>query len=74
MKSQAMSEEELRSRILVLLKQIGTPGRCRACGATIYWVQHLNKRWAPYTELGLNHFADCPKREEFKRGSKTERR
>jgi hypothetical protein len=57
----------LRENIVKLLTQIGDKGKCRGCGAEIYWVTHKNGKKAPYTSSGLNHFADCPKAGDFKK-------
>jgi hypothetical protein len=58
----------LAKNLDLLIKQIGDPGVCRGCGAPIRWVRHLNGKRVPYTVVGLNHFADCPKAKHFKRG------
>lgn len=53
----------------LLLNHGGKKGTCDGprCGATIYWVTHLNGKSVPYTAAGLNHFVDCPDRDRFKR-------
>lgn len=43
------------------------PGMCGGCGAEIYWIIHRNGRRVPYTVRGLNHFVDCPAREDFRK-------
>jgi hypothetical protein len=53
--------------MLGLLHRIGKQDSCRGCAKTIYWVRHANGANTPYTEVGLNHFIDCPEREAFKR-------
>lgn len=58
----------LGNNIISLLNQVGDPGVCKGCGKTIWWVKHLNGKKAPYTEKGLNHFADCPQANKFKKG------
>lgn len=58
---------KLLSNIALLLKQIGDPGKCRGCGADIWWVTHKNGKKAPYTAAGLNHFADCSAANKFKK-------
>lgn len=50
-----------------LLNNIGTKGFCRGCQAPVYWVTHKNKKPVPYTPAGLNHFQDCPQREQFRK-------
>ncbi len=57
----------LKKNITNLFKQIGEPSQCRGCGAEIYWVVHRSGKRAPYTPLGLNHFADCPAAASFKK-------
>jgi len=58
---------QLKQNITRLLQQVGVPGTCKGCGGSIRWVQHTNGKWAPYTKLGLNHFADCPVKEQFRK-------
>ena len=50
-----------------LLEVVGQRGRCRGCGAEIYWIEHRNRKRAPYTVHGINHFIDCPQSAKFKR-------
>jgi len=54
-------------RLQALIKQIGSPGTCRGCGASIYWVKHHTGRTAPYSPMGLNHFAECPNAKAFRK-------
>jgi nucleoside 2-deoxyribosyltransferase len=59
----------LEQRIEQLLKNVAEERRsCRLCDAQLYMVRHWNKRLAPYTASGLNHFLDCPHADKFKRG------
>lgn len=64
-------ERTLLRRIEGLLRLIGDPGRCGGCNLPIYWVRHVapgaSGRRAPYTHEGLNHFADCPAAERYRR-------
>lgn len=61
-------EDELLRRIKKLLSLVGSQGKCKGCGAEIWWVPHLaNGTRAPYTAEGLNHFIDCPDAAQFKR-------
>ena len=55
------------ANLRTLLKQIGTPAICwlqgqdgKVCGQPIFWLTTKNGRQAPYTEIGISHFADCP--------------
>ncbi len=50
-----------------LLKQIGEPALCSGCGVRIWFVRHLNGKRVPYTSSGLNHFADCPEAQKFRK-------
>ena len=69
MADQIVNLPTLEQRIEQLLKNVAEERRpCRLCGAQLYMVRHWNKRLAPYTESGLNHFVDCPHADKFKRG------
>lgn len=58
----------VRNNIALLYKSIGADqGKCRGCGATIWWVMHKSGRKAPYTKDALNHFADCPRRDQYRK-------
>lgn len=58
----------LLSNIKKLLDAAGEVGACKGCGKTIWWIRHRTSgKPAPYTEEGLNHFADCPQRAQFKK-------
>ena len=66
--------DELRNNIKLLLNNVGDRGTCGqgptpGCGAEIWWVKHSNGKVAPYTEDGLNHFANCEKAENFRKKS-----
>lgn len=61
-----MKNEDLLKRIKALLKNVGDPGVCRGCGVSIVWMRHKNGKAVPYTEQGLNHFADCPVAQRFR--------
>jgi hypothetical protein len=58
----------LRSNIKTLYGHLGfEQGNCRACGRLIWWgVTKAGKR-APYTADALNHFADCPGADQFRK-------
>ena len=60
--------KRLQNNVRLLLRQIGEPATCRGCSRPIWWVKHLNGKKAPYTLEGLNHFADCPRAKQFKKG------
>lgn len=55
-----------KTAMLALLKKIADGKRC-SCGAFIYMVRHSLGEVAPYTAAGLNHFIDCPTRDQFKK-------
>lgn len=59
--------QDLRKRIRALLRNVGEEGSCKGCQAPIYWVVHRNGKRAPYTVDGLNHFADCPAANLFRK-------
>jgi len=59
--------EAVRGRLRALIRQVGEPAMCQGCEANIYFVRHLNGRNAPYDADGVNHFATCPKAENFRR-------
>ena len=50
-----------------LVKATGQEGFCRGCNARVWWVQHVKTGLTPYTVAGLNHFIDCPKRDDFRK-------
>ena len=55
----------LQANMVDLLLRIGSPAKCKGCGAQVVWLTHLNGKKAPYTLKGLNHFVDCPVRDRF---------
>ena len=55
------------ANLRMLLKQIGRPGNCKACGAPITWVTTKNGRHAPINQFGVNHFADCAMSDRFRK-------
>lgn len=58
----------LLQNIFTLLKIIGEPGKCKKCGKEIFWVlNHKTGKRMPITLEALNHFADCPYANEFKK-------
>lgn len=59
----------LSRRLGELLDKIADPGLCRGCGTPIFWVVHKKtQKRVPYTIEGLNHFVDCPERDQFRKG------
>jgi hypothetical protein len=56
-----------RALIAALLTHVGEGNFCRGCQAPIWWVEHKNGKLVPYDETGINHFATCPQREQFRR-------
>lgn len=61
-----MATKPPEERIKDLVKAVGQEGQCRGCGRKIWWIVTKNGKKAPYTDEGLNHFADCPKANEFR--------
>lgn len=62
------NEGVLLQRIRDLLFAVGDLARCKGCGAQIVWVKHKDGKAVPYTTEGLNHFRDCPARDQFRKG------
>jgi hypothetical protein len=60
---------QAEARIEELVERIGSAGVC-GCGKEIYWLRHRNGVNAPYDRNGVNHFATCPKRGEYRRRAK----
>ncbi len=57
----------IQDAMIRVLELTGDKGSCAGCGAIIYWIRHNNGKAVPYTEAGLNHFIDCPKRDQFRK-------
>lgn len=56
-----------RALTTMLLRHVGTPSRCRGCGAEVIWAYHRDTmKNTPYNLDGVNHFATCPKAAEFR--------
>lgn len=59
--------EKIRKNLRSLYKTIGADeAACKGCGRKIFWVKTKNGKNAPFTEDGLNHFADCPESAKFR--------
>lgn len=71
LRTTAASLQAVVKNVSGLLKQLGTPSRCKGCNAAIWWVVHSNGKRVPYTGVGLNHFADCPKAARFRKDKVT---
>jgi hypothetical protein len=54
-----------------LVANIGERGTCKGCLRDIVWITHKNGVSAPYDLDGVNHFATCPKSNQFKKEPKT---
>lgn len=61
-------KRELQTNVIHLLNQVGDRGACKKCPKEIWWVRMRSGRTAPYTADALNHFADCPHADEFRKG------
>lgn len=58
----------LYGNIARLLNQVGEPADCRGCKARIWFVFHpKTSKHAPYTASALNHYADCPAADKFRK-------
>lgn len=57
-----------RNTTVALVRNMATnAARCEGCQAEIWWcLSGKTKRPMPITALGLNHFADCPNKEQFR--------
>jgi len=66
-----LAMDNLSDRLLKLLKTCGSEGKCKACGATIFWFMTVkNKKLIPYTSEGIPHFGDCPAADKFRKNVK----
>lgn len=60
--------DQIEEALQALLELIGGPGRCKGCGAPIYWVKHVGKvEPVPYSHGGINHFITCPNADQFRK-------
>lgn len=64
----------LQRAAVLLMDKIGTPGVCRGCRATIYFVLVSEKNGSgdrmkpvrkPYDANGQSHFMSCPRAKDF---------
>lgn len=71
---EAMIAQEISDALVVMLRQVGTPGTCRGpnCGAPIIWVRSSNNNGlTPFdARMGINHYLACPDAKLFRRGHK----
>ena len=58
---------QLKQNLINILNQVGKPDTCKGCHVVIYWIKHKNGKMTPYTENGLNHLADCPVSDRFRK-------
>lgn len=61
-----MTDKE-RKNVWRLLDQIADRSACKGCGKPIWWVKMRSGKVAPYTDEAINHFADCPMADRFRR-------
>lgn len=63
--------QTFEERVEDLLEKIAEITRpCRGCGETVYFVRHrASGKLAPYTREALNHFANCPNAQQFKKAA-----
>jgi hypothetical protein len=58
----------LEDRVFDLLWRAAKEIRpCKACGVTLYFIEHASGKIAPYTADAVNHFANCPEAKQFRR-------
>lgn len=59
----ARREAEYQKLLLqAILRHVGAPAHCKACGAPILWIRHLaDAKSVPYNYSGVSHFSECPK-------------
>lgn len=63
-----MLRAEYRANIQRLYAVMGLAQKnCDACGRAIWFVRTERGRFAPFTDDGVSHFADCPKADELRR-------
>lgn len=58
---------ELRKRLNAMLNVISDPRPCKLCGTMIWFIPTKNGKQAPCSLSGLNHFADCPNADAFRK-------
>ena len=60
--------EALEERAATLVKAVGEPGKCRGCGAEIFWLTTFrNGKAAPDDATGVTHFATCRSAAQFRK-------
>lgn len=67
------THQALRKNVYTLLNTLGDKAQCKGCGADIWWIKTRAGKNAPITAVGLNHFADCPKADRFRKAKGTGR-
>ena len=62
--------EQTVENLYKILGMIGDVGVCKGCGQNIIWIKNpkSGKLMPISTANGVNHFADCPKADQFKKG------
>lgn len=58
---------KLQEAMVRLLDVVGRRSTCKGCERQIWWIKTRVGKMAPYTEEGINHFADCPKASRFRK-------
>ena len=51
-----------------MLDMIGDRGRCKSCGAEIWWLKSKTGKAMPFTEALVSHFSDCPHANMHRKG------
>lgn len=55
------------AKVDMLLRKIGSVGKCRHCNERIYWVKSKRGKNMPIQADALSHFAECPGADDFRR-------
>lgn len=61
---------EATKRITALLDIVGGQGKCKGCGAKVWWVVTKHGKRMPISDSGISHFVDCPESERFRRNGR----
>lgn len=62
-----LQESDLIKNIRRMFDLISSGNKTCKCGAEIWFIRHKQSgKEVPYTERALNHFIDCPEREDFR--------
>lgn len=62
-----MEGHNFQHNIEQILLICGDPGRCKACGADVWWIRTRKGKVMPWNRWGESHFADCPRADDFRK-------